>query len=436
MSKPLPWIWNTLFFLSCSLVLSAQNQKIIVSGTVADTVTGQLLADVNISIVGTSVGGTTNQTGEFSLILDRIPAVLYFSHVGYAIGSYQVEKTREKDIRILLEPVSEEIEEVSVSSGKISQVLPGDTLDIMDFEIAGNRIFLLAGVYRNSRDLRLYLTDQNGDRLDSVPIRKAGVQFKLPENLTTHDEYLWHDFTGQVHFLDKNGAHELLCYQNRIDFGYDTPYDEFISTLLPIKCEMMGRLIYQVSTQTKNYTFFFGRGQRQEDPLKCVTDKKGTHRYVLLDSGTLETRSENVFKKVPAPIFRKGNELYIFDFFENHFEVFDSELKSVRTVPINFHSTTITTLLLSHSRDVDTRNFTQSILFDEKSGKAYAFFRLRSGDSQSLREVNLKTGEISRIIEIPHLPNVTNLRVYGNTLYFLYSGKTYPYYRSLYRMSI
>jgi hypothetical protein len=157
---------------------------------------------------------------------------------------------------------------------------------------------------------------------------------------------------------------------------------------------------------------------------------------VVLDPGALSSRSADVFKKVPAPIFRKGNELYIFDFFDNHFEVFDSELKSVRTVPINFQNTTITTLLLFHSRDVDTRNFTQTILFDEKSGKAYAFFRLSSDDSQSLREVNLKTGEISRIIEIPHLPNVTNPRVYDNTLYFLYSGKTYPYYRALYRMSI
>lgn len=76
MSKPLPWIVNTLFFLSCSLILSAQNQKSTVNGTVADAATGQLLADVNISIVGTSVGGTTNQSGEFSLARNTSTSVM------------------------------------------------------------------------------------------------------------------------------------------------------------------------------------------------------------------------------------------------------------------------------------------------------------------------------------------------------------------------
>lgn len=436
MRKLLPRILNTLFFLSGCLVLQAQQQKIAVSGTVADTVTGQMLANVDISIVGTSAGGTTNQSGEFSLILDKIPAVLYFSHVGYAIGCYQVEKARMKDIRVFLVPESQDIEEVTVRSERVSRLLPTDTLDIMDFEIAGNRIFLLGSMYRNPKDLRLFMTNLNGDRLDVVPIRNAGIQFKLPENLAPRYDYLWHDFTGQVHFLDKNGAHELMCDQDRISFGLDTPYDEFLKTLLPIKCELMGRLIYQVSTRTQNYTFFFGRGKKQEDPLKCVTDKKGEDRYVFLDPGAQTSRSPDVFKKVSAPLFRKGNELYIFDFFDDHFEVFDSELKSLRLVPIHFQNTTVTTFLVFHTQDVDTRNFTQTILFDDKAGRAYAYFHQPSDESQTLREVNLKTGEINRIIEIPHLPNVTNLRVYDNTLYFLYSGRTYPYYRALYRMSL
>ncbi len=62
--------------------LPAQNRKYSVSGSVSDSITGQPLANVNISIVGDSFGGTTNEAGEFSLELTRIPSILYFSYVG------------------------------------------------------------------------------------------------------------------------------------------------------------------------------------------------------------------------------------------------------------------------------------------------------------------------------------------------------------------
>jgi hypothetical protein len=421
MKKRFCWILITLLFPICHNCLLAQTGT--VSGTVTDATTGQPLADVNISVAGTSSGGTTNQAGEFSLNLNRIPAVLYFSHVGYSIGSYQVEKNREKNIRILLEPEIEEIEEVTIRAEKISKVIRGDTLNIIDYEIAGNRVFLMASPFKNPKDLRIYLSTLNGDTLHHIAVKRAGKQIKFPEIMMPQYDYLTRDFTGQVQYLDKSCAHEVLCRNDRLSFGYDTDYADFIGRLLPIKCEMMGRLIFQVSNQTENYTFYFGRGARDGESIKYVHDNKGGGRYVGL-------------KCVSAPLFRKGNELFIFDFFSGNFEVFDSNLKSTRTVPITFQNRTFRDLLVSEYQDVDIRNFTQTILFDEKSGKAYAFFRMRSSSRQSLREVNLETGEIHRMIEIPDFPNISNIRVYDNTVYFLYDTKTYPYYRLLYRMAI
>jgi hypothetical protein len=423
MIKPFRFLLSTLVLISTVYFLPAQNQKITVAGTVADAMTGQPLSDVNISIVGTSRGGTTNQAGEFALSLNRIPAVLYFSHMGYSIGSYQVEKTREKNIWILLEPETVEVEEVTIRAEKVSKVIRGDTLNILDYELSGNRIFLLASPYKNPNNMRIYLATLNGDTLNHVAVNKAGKQIKFPEDLMPHTEYLTRDFTGQVQFLDKSSAHEVLCKNDRLSFGYDTNYADFIGRLLAIKCEMMGRLIFQVSNQTENYTLYFGRGARDGESIKYINDKKGGDRYVGL-------------KCVSAPLFRKGNELFIFDFFGSNFEVFNSNLKSIRTIPITFQNRTIRDWLIMESQDVDVRNFTQTIFFDEKSGKAYAFFRLRSYNRQSLREVNLETGEIHRMIEIPDFPNISNIRVYDNTVYFLYDTKTYPYYRLLYRMAI
>ncbi|MFA5817148.1 MAG: carboxypeptidase-like regulatory domain-containing protein, partial [Bacteroidales bacterium] len=126
----------TLFFLlTGSLQSPAQNKKIQVTGSVVDATTMMPLPDVNISIVGTSGGGTTNQAGEFSLNLTRIPSILYFNYVGYSISSYQVDKSNERNIRVLLEPETKEIEEVRIRAERVSKVIRGDTLNVVDYEI-------------------------------------------------------------------------------------------------------------------------------------------------------------------------------------------------------------------------------------------------------------------------------------------------------------
>ena len=436
MSKSLPCILTTLFLLTFSLVLSAQNQKITVSGTVADSVTGLTLPNVNISIVGTPAGGTTNQSGEFSLVLNRIPAVLYFSHVGYAIGSHQVEKTREKNIRILLQPENKEIDEVIIPAARVSKVLRGDTMNLIDFEIADDRIFLLASTHKQTHNTWLYLTTLSGDTLDCLPVRGAGKVIKIPEGLMPQTDYLIRDFTAQILYLDKQCAHELMASQNKITWGFDVSYQDFTNTVLPMQCEMMGRLVFQISGQQINHTMVWGRDFPEAKLLKRVVDPKGNDRYVGSDPGSLESRTVDMTKRVAAPMFRKGNELYIFDFFGGNFEVFDADLNSIRTVPINFQNTTITDWLVLESQGLNTLDFTQQVFFDEKAGKAYAYFKLFGKTRQQLKEVNLETGSISRVIEFPDFTNISHIRVYDNVVYFLYDAKTYPYYRFLYRMPI
>jgi hypothetical protein len=429
----------TLVFLFAGFVDSpAQNKASAVSGTVVDGATQKPLPNVNISIVGSTGGGTTNQDGQFSITVGRFPAVLYFSYIGYSISSYQIQKAGEKDIRILLEPEVLPIEEVTIRAEAISKVIKGDTLQIIDYEIGDNRIVLFATPWQNNKDQRLYLANLDGDTLNHMLVTKAGKQIKFPEIIMPQTDYLIRDFTGQIQFLDPYGAHEINFSGDRLSFSFTTPYRDFIGRVLPVKYELDGKLVFQVSTATENYTYFFGRGAPDGIQIKCVRDKSGRDRYASEGLRGYAPRSLDVTKYVSAPLFRKGDELYVFDFFANHIEVFDSELQPVRNIPISFQNTTVKAGLIFRIiyEDVDVRNFTQTILFDEKAGKAYAFFRYRSDNKQYLKEVDLKTGAISRTIGIPDFPNITNLRVYDNVVYFLYTTKTHPYYRLLYRMSI
>lgn len=429
----------TLYFLLTGFHESpAQNKKFTAEGIVLDAATLQPLSNVNISIVGSSRGGTTNQAGEFSLNLAKIPSILYFSYLGYGIGSCQVEKTGEKNIRILLQPETREIEEVTIRAERITQVITADTLNIADYEIDNNRIILLASPYRNQKDQRIYLATLNGDTLGHLHVQKAGKEIKFPEAIMSQTDFLIRDFTGQVHFLDKVCAHEVKHTDDKLTLGYDTRYSDFIGRVLPIKCEMNGKLVFQVSTETENYTWYFGRGAEDGIPIKMVRDKYGPQRYVSAALRAYAPRFADISRNVSAPLFRRGNELFVFDFFDNHIEVFDSVLKSVRKIPIDFQNAKMTAGLIFRFSfmDVDVANFTQTILFDDKSGKAYAFFRIRSSNKQYLKEINLETGKIDRIIGIPDFPNISNIRVHDNVLYFLYDTKSYPFYRLLYRMTI
>jgi hypothetical protein len=436
MLKSISKIASIIVLLALHSSLSAQTRRYLVSGSVADAATSQPMPDVNITVVGAYGGGTTNQTGQFSLSLARIPSILYFSYVGYSIGSYQVEKSGEKNVRILLEPETQEINEVTILGERISKVIRGDTLQIIDYEIDGDRIILFASPYRHVKDQRIYLASLNGDTLSHLNVTGAGKQIKFPEIMMPQTEYLIRDFTGQINFLDKDCAHEIKHNSDKLSFGYDTPYSDLIGRVLPVKCEMNGKLVFQVSTTTENFTWYFGVGAINGELIKCVKDSKGPDRTIAKELMAFAPHFAEIYKNVTAPLFRKNDELFVFDFFDSHFEVFDSDLNPVKKIPISFQNIPVTAGIFYHYTDVDVLNFTQTILFDEKTGKAYAFFRLRSDNKQYLKEINLETGKIDRIIEIPNYPNISNIRVYDNAVYFLYDTKVYPYYRLLYRMVI
>ena|GEM_PF-1162731 len=410
-----------IFLISVvGITLQAQNRKYPVSGVVIDSLTGQPMANVNISITGTSRGGITNEAGQFSLELPRIPSVLYFSHVGYSIGSCQVEKSGEKNIRVALIPETEEIGEVTILAEKIAKVIHGDTLNILDYEIDGDRLILFASPYKHMNDLRIYLTTLSGEPLDYLQVTRTGKWFYDPETRTPTIEYLRRDFTGQVNYLDRVSVREVRHAFDKLFFAFETQYPDFLGSVMSVTCEMEGNLVFQGGTTSANYTWYYGRGSRAVKMIKTVRDKN-TGPYA---------------KAVVAPLFRKGKELYVFDFYRGHIEVFNSGLNSVRMVPIDFQFKQITEAIFGGYQDVDSYDFTRRILYDEKAGRAYAFYRLHSNGRQSLREVNLETGKIDRMVEIPDFPNISHICVYDNVVYFLYDTKVYPYYRLLYRMVI
>lgn len=87
-------------------------QKTTLTGTVLDE-TGEPIIGANILVKGTTNGTTTNLDGHFSLDVDRIPATLIISYIGY--GKQEIKATAGKTLKVVMAPDNNVMEEVVVT---------------------------------------------------------------------------------------------------------------------------------------------------------------------------------------------------------------------------------------------------------------------------------------------------------------------------------
>lgn len=290
------------FFLLATLSANSQENKSFVSGYVYDYESKKVISNINISVAGTGFGGTTNKNGYFKFHLEKLPAVLFFSHVGYKIDSYTANINNHKNINVYLEAATQEIDEVIIIGERVQNLIEGDTLNVVDYEIWQDKIIMVAN---------------------------------------------------------------------------------------PIK-------------------------------LKTVNDKDGLVRYV--PDPIFPDRPK---KMVSAPIIYKADSIFIFDFFDDYIDVYNTSGEHINEIPIDFHLREIKQWILKPYFDIDQHNFKQKILYDKATGRAFALFRYKKNGRYSLKEIDLSTGMVKKIIEIPDYTWVEKIN--NNVVYFLYPEKIFPY---------
>lgn len=88
-----------LSFLLFSGIAYAQEQHEI-SGTVTDAATGETLPSVNIMIVGTDIGTTTNLEGDYTITAQSLDQTLRFSYIGYQTQTVDINGRTEINIEL------------------------------------------------------------------------------------------------------------------------------------------------------------------------------------------------------------------------------------------------------------------------------------------------------------------------------------------------
>ena len=419
------------FCLGCLIAIGSNAQKQSVSGYVFDGDSLKPIPAVNISIVGSSSGGTSNEDGYFEIAVERLPVLLYFSHVSYAINQELATRKNSNKIEVYLKKETTRLGEVTVSVQRIQKVDLGDTLNVLDFAVYGNRMIIVGSPFRKTSDQRLYLTDLMGEQLDNFPVAKVGKQIKIPEHMTPEHIYLFEDYMGSFHLLTRKNVQQLDLSGDSIRPTYTTSYPEFLKYLYPIKAMLGESLFFQISNSTRNSTLRSGPDAYRPLLIKTIHDPDGLGRYIRPPTST-----KKIYKYVSAPIVPLGDEILIFDFFDNHFETFDSLGIPKRKVPIDFHNYTYRYFFnFFTATDLNQTKFKQEIILDEELGKIYALFH-PIGGRVVLKEIDSDNGKIINEVEIPDLHNINNIKVHRNTVYFTYQVKTYPYYTNIYRLKI
>ena len=105
-----------------------------VHGIITDSETGEPLASATVLYEGTYRGTIANMEGEFSIDVDRLPAVLIVRYIGYKSERAVLDSTPSEPVSIALEPSVTEMDEIVVTDRD-----PG--LSIMERVIARKQIW-------------------------------------------------------------------------------------------------------------------------------------------------------------------------------------------------------------------------------------------------------------------------------------------------------
>ncbi|HEY5325620.1 MAG TPA: carboxypeptidase-like regulatory domain-containing protein [Mucilaginibacter sp.] len=109
-------IFSLTFFLFFLSVVFAQTT--IVKGTVTDALNKQAIPGANITFKGTVTGVTTNSRGKYIISTDRPYRQVKVSILGYTDSFSTIEPGKEQVLNISLFPMSQQLNEVEVRSGK------------------------------------------------------------------------------------------------------------------------------------------------------------------------------------------------------------------------------------------------------------------------------------------------------------------------------
>ncbi|WP_259065801.1 DUF5686 family protein [Mucilaginibacter sp. X4EP1] len=107
--------------LTCCLLFTAilaKAQEIMIAGTITDAASKQTIPGATVSLVGTSIGASTDNNGHYVLKVNEKATTIRFSFVGYKTVTKEIILEKEQIINVALSEDSQLLTEVVIKAGK------------------------------------------------------------------------------------------------------------------------------------------------------------------------------------------------------------------------------------------------------------------------------------------------------------------------------
>jgi hypothetical protein len=414
-------------------VASVFPQRINISGIVRDELSLAPIGDVNITINGTKQGAVSDKSGRFSLILEKIPAAVTLSYVGYETVFFDIVKFSPKPLEMIMRPKVYSLREVEIPAKKFNYIFRDLDYSVLDYEILDDNLLLLIFRYQLKRCELIMLTLE-GDTL---------IIAQVPE---LKPKCLYKDFLGHVHYISTLG-NAFQCYHDdslkQFGFTYQTTFDSLRMISQPFLFSAADRVYFQEYTPDgfgKNIGYYdkehhkeYIRFMSGETTRKKYNDdltfySRWNNQLESTDPNSParvtgdEIRANKLFnyQKINAPFVKLGEtNMAVFIFSEDVIELMDPKGKVYRKVPITFHKELEENLLASIFTaivPVPEWKWRGKILADEYYRNVYAVFT-KNGMVQ-IRKIDLETGNLTRSYDLP-FPFPEKIQIYKGDAYFL-----------------
>lgn len=415
------------FFLLCLSFSYFSQEHVIVFISCKDQTTKEKIFGAKVEIQQGKERYTcfTNKEGNCEIrIEDSIVMTISVSHGYYdtIVKNVFLGKARNGKVSIEFLLVSGQVQEIkpvyAYAAGIPQVVYQSKVFSVADFELLPEGKILLL-LYPKTLKKGGELAILEGDNLSH--------KFQMPEK----PKELLHDFRGNSHVVCENGVYGIHCMDNTIGVStLDRKY--FMKYIFPIIDTNDTKLYF--SNFNKNYPAFDYKIYDQMDSvyslIREIKDEfmmelyRSEYKWVDIRTKLwaknleLETGIDKeiwvganyftqsiYYKELYAPMFRKKDSIFVFDYYKDKLYSYDLEGKTLDSVAI------------FHHYEPKKTGWKKKIVQDQETEELYAFFE-KDGIC-SLKKIDVRSGKLSPSIVFEH-KYVDKIAVSGGLAYYIY----------------
>ncbi|MDD4646529.1 MAG: carboxypeptidase-like regulatory domain-containing protein [Bacteroidales bacterium] len=394
-----------------------------VTGYIYDSAGLAPMPNVNVVLSGDGRSVTSNRSGYFKMAFRGKSNKLLFSYMGYVAKEITVTDTTKMPLRVYLALEIKNIGEVRIVNERFRNILEGDSLRVLDYEIRNNRLLILAQSANDSLKQRIYLTSLGGYIYSYRNLKDVGKEIKFPDEPGKRQVYLFKDSYGEVQLLARTRVWQIFIKDDHIYLLYPNKYETCTKNLFPIKCRLNNKLFFQEADDKSNATYFLVRDSDTIKRVKLITDEYNKVRYLRQ-------------RAVKVPLLVYNQQLVLFNFYRNEIEFFNEQARSVKKVPTLFHTRWYYDQMGKKAYDLDAINFTQQIIHDQVTNRVYSVWKTVLTGRYTLKELDINNGILLREIPISDHPFIDKILINDNRVYFMFRDRAEQKFKSLYTMTI